>query len=57
MSVQELALQAAFTGDRRAVYQAVQLDALTGALLTLDEIGSMVDELFTAEQEWLPQLA
>ena len=45
----------AVTGDRRYVYQAIQLDPLTGALLTLDQIRSMVDELFAAEADWLPQ--
>lgn len=55
VGVQELALQAALTGERRYAYQAVQLDPLTGALLTLDEIRSMVDELFAVEADWLPQ--
>ena len=55
INVQELAYKAHATGDRRYVYQAIQLDPLTGALLTLDQIRSMVDELFAAEKEWLPQ--
>ncbi len=55
VGVQELAVQACLTGDRRYVYQAVQLDPLTGGLLTLDQIHDMVDELFAAEETWLPQ--
>jgi alpha-galactosidase/6-phospho-beta-glucosidase family protein len=30
------------------------LDPLTGALLTLDQIRAMVDEMLAAESEWLP---
>ena len=55
INVQALAYQAHVTGDRRYVYQAIQLDPLTAALLTLDQIRSMVDELFAAEGDWLPQ--
>jgi alpha-galactosidase len=29
------------------------VDPLTSALLTLDEIRSMVDEMFEAEKQWL----
>ena len=42
-------------GDRDAVHQAIALDPLTGALMTLPEIHDMVDELFAAEAQWLPQ--
>ncbi len=33
------------------------LDPLTGALLTLGQIRSMVDEMLAAEAEWLPAFA
>lgn len=56
ISLQELAVKAALTGDRRAAFQAVALDPLTAAMLSLREIQQMVDELFEAEAEWLPQL-
>jgi alpha-galactosidase len=49
-----LAVEAALTGNRDHVYQAVMLDPLTGALLTLDRIRAMVDDLFAAEAAWLP---
>ncbi|MGB3305223.1 MAG: alpha-glucosidase/alpha-galactosidase [Thermomicrobiales bacterium] len=55
INVQELAVQAVLTGDKEHVYQAVALDPLTGALLTLDEIRAMTDELFAAHARFLPQ--
>lgn len=55
INVQELAVLGGTTGDREAVYHAIALDPLTGALLTLPQIRDMVDELFEAEAQWLPQ--
>lgn len=55
INVQELAVQGGLTGDRDAVHHAIALDPLTGALLTLPQIRSMVEELFEAEAQWLPQ--
>lgn len=57
VNVQELAVAAALTGDREHVHHAVMLDPLTAALLTLDQIRAMVEELFEAEAAWLPQFA
>lgn len=57
VAVQELAAKAGLEGDRRAAVQAVCLDPLTSALLMPAEIEKMVDELFAAEAEWLPQFA
>jgi alpha-galactosidase len=56
INVQQLAVQAALDGSRDHVYHAIALDPLTSALLTLDEIRSMVDEMLVAEAEWLPAL-
>ena len=53
VNVQELAVQAALTGDKEHVYHAVQLDPLTGALLTLDQARAMTDELFAAHAGFL----
>ena len=50
INVQELAVQAALTGNREHVYHAVMLDPLTGALLTLEQIRAMIDELFAARR-------
>jgi len=57
INVQELIVDAALRGDREAAYHAVMLDPLTGAVCTLDQIRSMVDDLFAAQQRWLPQFA
>jgi alpha-galactosidase len=54
VNVQELAVTAALTGRREHVYHAVMADPLTGALLTLDQIHAMVDELFLAHKAYLP---
>jgi alpha-galactosidase len=48
IAVQELAVQAALTDNRDHVYHAVMLDPLTSALLTLDQITAMTDELVDA---------
>ena len=57
INVQHLAVLAALDRKREHVYHAVMLDPLTGALLTLDEIKAMVDEMFVAEEQWLPPMA
>jgi alpha-galactosidase len=57
VNVQELAVQAALSGDRNAVYQALQLDPLTASLVDLPDIRKMADELFEIEKDWLPQFA
>jgi len=55
VSVQELAVEAALNGDYEAAYQACLVDPLTAATLAPHEIRDMVDEMFEAEMEWLPQ--
>lgn len=52
---EELAVEAAITGDPRKVFHAVCFDPLTSAVLSLDEIRRMVDEMFEANRNWLPQ--
>jgi alpha-galactosidase len=54
VNVQELAVTAALTGRRDHVHHAVMADPLTSALLTLDQIRAMVDELFAAHKAYLP---
>lgn len=54
VNVQELAVEAILSENREHVYHAVSLDPLTGALLTLEQIHAMVDDLIEAEREWLP---
>jgi alpha-galactosidase len=48
VNVQRMAVHAAHTGSRAAVEQAVALDPLTAALLTLDEIRAMTGDLLEA---------
>ena len=55
INVQELAVQAGMTGDKELLHQAIALDPLTGAQLTLPRIREMVDEMFEAAGRWLPQ--
>jgi alpha-galactosidase len=57
INVQGLAVRAALTGSKEHVYHAIMLDPLTGALLTLDQIRAMTDDLLAAETPWLPELA
>ena len=55
INVQELAVLGGMSGNRDAVHQAIALDPLTGAILTLPQIRDMVEELFEAQAQWLPQ--
>lgn len=55
ISVQELAVDAALNGDHEAAYHACLLDPLTAAVLAPHEIRNMVDEMFEAQERWLPQ--
>jgi alpha-galactosidase len=52
---EELAVEAAITGDRRKVFHAICMDPLTSAVLSLAEIKEMVDRMFQVNEEWLPQ--
>jgi len=56
VSVQELAVEAALTGNVDHVYHAVALDPLSSSLLTLRQLREMTAELLEAEAEWLPEL-
>jgi alpha-galactosidase len=53
INVQELAVEAAITGDFEHIYHAIALDPLTSALLTLEQVREMTDELIEVEREWL----
>ncbi len=50
VNVQELTVEAAVTGRRDYIYQAVMADPNTAATLTLDQIWSMCDELIETHQ-------
>ena len=55
--VQGLTVESSFSGDPELVMQAVALDPLTSAVLTLKEIREMVSEMLAAESRYLPQFA
>jgi alpha-galactosidase len=55
--VQGLTVEAHFTGDPERIVQAVALDPLTSAVLTLQEIRAMTAELLEAQRDYLPQFA
>lgn len=52
---EEMAVEGALTGDPRRIFHAVCFDPLTSAVLSLSEIKSMVDEMFEANRDYLPQ--
>lgn len=54
LNVQEVAVEAMKRRDRELIYRAVQLDPLTAASCTLDQIRQMVDELFEAHASYVP---
>jgi len=55
INVQELAVKAAVEKDRTLAFQAILVDPLTSAVLTIDEIQRMVEEMFKAEAKYLPE--
>jgi len=52
--IEEMTVQAALTGDRKLIQQAISFDPLTSAVLGLQEIKAMVDEMFEANKDFLP---
>jgi alpha-galactosidase len=54
INVQALTVEAALTGKREHIYHAAMFDPLTAAVLSLDEIHAMVDELIDAHGDYLP---
>jgi alpha-galactosidase len=55
--VEEMAVEAALTGDPRLVFQAIAHDPLTAAVLSLAEIKDMVNEMLWQNREHLPQFS
>ena len=54
INVQELVVTAALEDRKDLVYHAAMLDPHTAAELSLDQIWSLVDDLFEAHGEWIP---
>jgi alpha-galactosidase len=55
IDVFELVVQAALTGDRKVALDALLLDLQTSAVLTPSETEKMLDEMISAEADFLPQ--
>jgi alpha-galactosidase len=55
ITVQQLATEAALTGDPELAVAAIAMDPLTSAVLTLAEIREMTVEMFEAQAGYLPQ--
>ena len=52
---EEMAVEAALTGNPRLVFHAIANDPLTAAVLSLREINQMVDEMLEKNRPYLPQ--
>lgn len=57
VTVQTLAVEAAFTGDPEYAMQAIAMDPLTSAVCTLNEAREMASEMLEAQRPWLPRFA
>ena len=55
VAAEEMAVEAALTGDRQLAFQAIAYDPLTAAVLSLAEIKKMVDAMFRENIGYLPQ--
>ena len=53
INVQGLAVKGIVEKDKNKILQAILLDPLTSAMLSIDEIQQMVDELFKASKQYL----
>jgi len=52
---EELAVDGALTHNKRKIFHAICYDPLTSAVLSLKEIEDMTNEMFAANEAWLPQ--
>ena len=52
--IEDMVAEAAVTGDRRKVFQAVCMDPLCSAVCSLQEIKEMTDALFAKNKDYLP---
>lgn len=55
VAVEEMAVEAALTGDPKLVFQSIAYDPLTAAVLSLAEIKKMVLEMLRKNKTYLPQ--
>ena len=57
VAVEEMAVQAALTGDPELVFHSIAYDPLTAAVLSLAEIKKMVKEMLRKNRNYLPQFS
>ena len=55
VAVEEMAVEAALTGNPKLVFQAIAYDPLTAAVLSLEEIKKMTLEMLRKNKNYLPQ--
>jgi alpha-galactosidase len=55
VTVQQLAVEAALTGNPEYAMQAIALDPLTSTVCTLKEVRDMTREMIEAQKQWLPE--
>ncbi len=55
IAVEEMAVEAALTGNSRLAFQAIAYDPLTAAVLSLAEIKKMVAEMLAINRPYIPQ--
>ncbi len=55
VAIEEMAVEAALTGDPTLVYQATMYDPLCASVLSLQEIKQMVAKMLKANKAYLPQ--
>jgi len=55
VTLQQLGVEAALTGDPELAVAAIAMDPLTSSVLTLKQIRDMVVEMFEGEERYLPQ--
>jgi alpha-galactosidase len=48
-----MAVEAALTGDKRLLFQAIAFDPLTAAVLSLDEIQTMTNAMLEKNRDYL----
>jgi alpha-galactosidase len=53
INVHELAVRGIMEKNKTKIFQSILLDPLTSAMLTIDEIRQMVDEMFQADKKYM----
>ena len=53
INVHELAVRGIMEKNKTKIFQAILLDPLSSAVLTIDETRQMVDEMFQADKKYM----